>query len=311
MRRLIPTSFALGAVLLLAVSVCMVSVEAGSQPGNGHTPALPLKPNSVRFAVIGDSGSGDSAEYEVAQQMQRLQESTKFNFVIMVGDNLYGGSAPKDYEDRFARPFKPLLDGGVKFYASLGNHDNVNEVSYAPFNMNGNRYYTHIEGDVEFFVLDSNYMDGRQLEWLKSELQKSTSPWRIAFFHHPLYSSGKRHGSDTDLRAVLEPMFRQYGVNVVLSGHDHVYERVAPQNGIYYFVMGSSGQLRSGGLGSDSLRAAGFDTNQCFMVIEITGDEFYFRTVSRKGEIVDSGMYKRQQPQATGAQERGPGLPAQ
>lgn len=303
MRRLIFSSFALVAILLLAVSGCPVSLETGAQPQNGQATALPLKADSVRFAVIGDSGSGNTAEYEVAQQMQRLQASTKFNFVIMVGDNLYGGSAPKDYEERFAQPFKPLLDTGVKFYAALGNHDNTNEISYAPFNMNGNRYYTHQEGDVEFFVLDSNYMDGRQLEWLKAELQKSTSPWKIAYFHHPLYSSGKRHGSSTDLRAVLEPIFRQYGINVVLSGHDHVYERVAPQNGIYYFVMGSSGQLRSGGLANDSLRAAGFDTNQSFMVVEITGDEFYFQTVSRKGEIVDSGVYKRQ-TQAAPAGER-------
>ncbi len=310
MRRLILTSFALGTILLLAVSSYTVSLEAGSQPQNGQTTALPLKANSVRFAVIGDSGSGDAAEYDVGQQMLRLQESTKFSFVIMVGDNLYGGSAPKDYEDRFARPFKTLLDSGVKFYAALGNHDNTNEVSYAPFNMNGNRYYTHTEGDVEFFVLDSNYMDGRQLDWLKAELQKSTSPWKIAFFHHPLYSSGKRHGSDTDLRAVLEPIFRQYGINVVLSGHDHVYERVAPQNGIYYFVMGSSGQLRSGGLGRDSLRAAGFDTDQSFMVVEIAGDEFYFRTISRTGETVDSGVYQRQTQTAL-TSGRGPAPPSQ
>ena len=80
---------------------------------------LPLTPNSVRFAVIGDSGSGDSAEYQIGQQMAKMKQIARFDFVVMVGDNLYGGSAPGDYEQRFARPFKLLLDDGVKFYAAL------------------------------------------------------------------------------------------------------------------------------------------------------------------------------------------------
>jgi predicted phosphodiesterase len=291
MRRLTLTR------LLLAVLVFGASVQlqgGGPQSPISQAAGLPLKPDSVRFCAIGDSGSGDRAEYETAQQMQRFQQASKFTFVIMLGDNLYGGSAPSDYENRFAQPYKPLLDSGVKFYASLGNHDNVNETQYAPFNMNGNRYYTYMQGEVQFFVLDSNYMDGPQLDWLKRELAKSTASWKIAYFHHPLYSSGKRHGSDTDLRTVLEPVFVKYGMSVVFSGHDHVYERVVPQNGILYFVMGSSGQLRSGGLNSDGLRAAGFDATQSFLAVEVAGDELYFQAISRSGQTVDSGVFRRQ-----------------
>jgi hypothetical protein len=275
----------------------------------GTTVALPLRPNSVRFAVIGDSGTGNEAQYTLANEMVKVQQATDFGFVVMVGDNLYGGHSPSDYEKKFEIPYKPLLDKGVQFYASLGNHDNPNEISYAPFNMNGKRYYTFTKGSAEFFVLDSNYMDPGQLNWLRDELQKSNSEWKIAYFHHPLYSSGKRHGSDTDLRAVLEPMFIKYKVNLVLSGHDHIYERITPQNNIAYFVMGSSGQLRSNGIAKDAQEAAGFDTDRCFIVMEIAGNDLYFQAISRTGQVVDSGTVKRQ-PDAATAATKAPEVPA-
>jgi predicted phosphodiesterase len=288
--------------LLLAALLC-ASVQIQAEPGGGSKPngpaasRLPLGANSVRFAVIGDSGSGDRAEYEIAEQLNRIQRATNFNFVIMLGDNLLNGNnSPNDYETKFNRPYRPLLDNGVKFYASLGNHDNPNERAYAPFNMNGRRYYTFMQGEVEFFVLDSTYMDRVQLEWLRAELEKSTAPWKIAYFHHPIYSSARRHGSDTDLRTVLEPFFLKYGINVVLGGHDHVYERIVPQHGILYFVMGSSGALRSGDLANDSLKGAGFDSNQCFLVVEIAGDALYYQAISRSGQTVDSGVFKRPTP---------------
>ena len=269
---------------------------------------LPLRPDSVRFAVVGDNGSADSSEYQVGEQMQKAQQISKFNFVLMLGDNLYGGSSARDYQDRFERPYKTLLDQGVNFYASLGNHDDNNEISYAPFHMNGRRYYNYSQGNVEFFALDTNYLDGAQLDWLQQELQKSTAVWKVAFFHHPLYSSGKTHGSNRELRLTLEPLFEKYGVNVVLSGHDHVYDRVVPQNGILYFVVGSSGRLRSGDLRNDSLKAAGFDSDRCFMLVEIAGDEFYYQTISRTGQTVDSGVFKRQAQAAAITPEGAPAL---
>lgn len=258
-------------------------------------------PDSVRFAVIGDSGTGDSAQYDMGREMQTIHQTTDFGFVVMLGDNIYGGHSNNDFQKKFALPYKPLLDEGVNFYASLGNHDSTDEVSYAPFNMEGHRYYTFSKGSIQFFVLDSNFMNADQLTWLTNELQKSTAEWKIAYFHHPLYSDGKRHGSDTDLRAVLEPVFEQYGMNVVLSGHDHVYERVTPQNGILYFVLGSSGKLRDGGLRKAADEAAGFDQDRCFMVMQVAGNQLFFKTISRSGQIVDSGIAKRQAPAITAA----------
>ena len=260
----------------------------------GNQFKFPVKSNSVRFAAIGDMGTGGAAQYEVAQQMIAARQTFPFDFVIMLGDNIYGGSGPKDFQKKFELPYKPLLDAGVKFYASLGNHDSSKELSYAPFNMNGQSYYTFKKGNVRFFVLNSNYMDPTQLAWLDKQLHDAgNGDWKICYFHHPLYSSGKTHGSSVELRKLIEPLFVKYGVDAVFSGHDHVYERVKPQKGIYYFTEGSSGQLRNGDLARTNLTAKGFDTDRTFMLVEIAGDEMYFETLSRTGTEVDSGVLPR------------------
>ena len=255
---------------------------------------FPLKPDSVRFAAIGDMGTGKPPQYEIAQQMVKARQTFPFEFVIMLGDNIYGGSKPADFDRKFAVPYKPLIDAGVKFYASLGNHDNTNERFYKPFNMNGESYYTYKKGNVRFFVLNSNYMDPKQRAWLETQLKDAgKGDWKICYFHHPLYSSAKFHGPALDLRQLLEPLFIKYGVDVVLAGHDHVYERVHPQHGIYYFTEGASGSLRAGNLGHSSITDKGFDTDRSFMLIEIAGEEMYFQTISRTGAIVDSGVIHR------------------
>jgi len=255
---------------------------------------FPLKSGSVRFAAIGDMGSGEQPQYDVAQQMLKTRQTFPFEFVIMLGDNIYGGSKPADFDKKFAVPYKPLLDAGVTFYASLGNHDNTNERFYKYFNMNGESYYTYKKGNVRFFVLDSNYMDPKQSAWLETQLRDAgNSDWKICYFHHPLYSSGRFHGPATDLRQLLEPLFVKYGVDVVFAGHEHVYERVHPQQGIYYFTEGASGQLRKGNLARSPITDKGFDTDRSFMLIEIAGDDMYFQTTSRIGVTVDSGVIHR------------------
>jgi hypothetical protein len=263
--------------------------------------AFPLKQGSVRFAVIGDNGTGERPQYEVAAQMEKSRQSFPFTFVVMLGDNIYGSKGAAAMKKKFEDPYKALLDGGVKFYASLGNHDDPNERFYKPFNMNGQRYYSFKNGNTEFLALDSTYMDRQELDWLDQQLSGSRAAWKICFFHHPLYSHGKTHGSDVDLRTRIEPLFMKYGVNVVLSGHDHVYERLAPQHGINYFVMGSAGELRYHDLAPSADTAKGFDTDRAFMLVEIAGDEFWFETISRTGATVDSGVLMREKPKAATA----------
>jgi 3',5'-cyclic AMP phosphodiesterase CpdA len=258
---------------------------------------LPLEKGSTRFAVIGDSGTGDRQQYEIAQRMLGFQEQVNFDFVIMLGDNIYDGHSASDFARKFEQPYKPLLDRGVKFYASLGNHDDPNvERQYKPFNMNGQRYYKFKHGDVAFFVLDSNYMDPTQLTWIEQQLRDSGEKWKIAYFHHPLFNAGKHHGADVDLRAQLMPLFKRYGVNAVFSGHEHVYERIKPVNDIYFFVLGSSGKLMSHDFRSTADLDDSFDSDQTFMLVEIANDQLHFQVISRQGRTIDSGTYSRQAP---------------
>jgi len=255
---------------------------------------LPMKNGSVKFAVIGDTGTGDKHQLAVAKQLTATRAKFPFGFVVMVGDNIYGGNSARDYDRKFALPYKPLLDDGIKFYAALGNHDDPSERYYKPFNMNGERYYTFKPADgVRFFALYSNYMDEKQLKWLDDQLATSGSEWKIAFFHHPPYSSGETHGSDEALRTQLEPRFVKAGVNVVLTGHEHFYERVKPQKGIAYFITGSSAKLREGNIAPTELTAKGFDSGYTFMIVEVVGDDMYYQAITDTGKTIDSGTVHR------------------
>jgi len=255
--------------------------------------ALPNKSDSVKFAVIGDTGTGDKFQYAVAEQLKLAHDRFPYTFVIMMGDNLYGSERPQDFVKKFELPYKPLLDAKVEFYATLGNHDDPNQRYYKPFNMGGKRYYSFKKGNVRFFVLDTNYLDPEQTAWLEGELKASGSDWKIPYFHQPLYSSGM-HGSQVDLRNVLEPLFVKYNVNVVFAGHEHFYERIKPQKGIYYFTQGGGAKLRDGDIGDRGLTALGFDTDRSFTIVEIDGKEMYFQTIDRLGKTVDKGTIARQ-----------------
>ena len=274
-------------IALLAAAVTAVAVFGQSLV------SLPNRPDSVKFAAIGDNGTGERAQYEVGKQMLNAHAAFAFDLVIMLGDNMYGGQTPSDFLKKFEQPYAPLLVAGVKFQAALGNHDRSENVSYKPYNMNGERYYTYAKKNARFFVLDSTRMDPKQVEWIATSLQNAKEDWKICYFHHPLYSNASRHGSSVDLRFVLEPIFVKHGVDVVFSGHDHVYERLKPQKGITYFVSGSAGQLRQGNMRPREETAAYFDQDQTFMLVEIAGAEMHYQSISRTGKTVDSGVIRR------------------
>jgi hypothetical protein len=280
--------------LLLGLAAVVQALAFQQKPTATISAAPDLQPpigkDSVKFLVIGDSGTGDRAQMETGAQMWQAHSVFPYEFAIMLGDNLYGSERPQDFASKFERPYKPMLDANIPFYAALGNHDDPNQRFYKNFGMGGKRYYTYTKKDVRFFALDSNYMDKDQQRWLEEELSKSNSKWKIPYFHHPLYSSGAAHGSEVDLRAIIEPMFIKYGVNLVFAGHEHFYERLKPQHGIQYFTAGGSAKLRGGDIIANSaLTAKGFDTEQSFMVVEIDGDVMRFQTISRHGKRVDSG----------------------
>ena len=291
----------LSAAAILVLLLLVPGAKSDARPGvqSAAPPplalTLPNRNDSLRFAVLGDFGTGSRQQYELATQMKRVHEVFPYEFVTLVGDNLYGSERPQDFKKKFEVPYQPLLEAGVKFYASLGNHDAREQRYYKQFNMDGKLYYSFkAKQNVRFFALESTYMDPEQVAWLEKELKDSTEEWKIPYFHHPPYSSGDRHGSDQRLREVLEPLFLKYNVSVVFTGHDHFYERTKPQKGIVYFVCGSGGQLRKGNIDKGSgLTAAGNDTDQAFLAAEINGDELWFNAVTRAGKVIDSGAITR------------------
>ena len=287
-------------ILTILLTVSSVYGQSDSPRKNGKPRAdaaapakltLPNKDGSTRFVVIGDTGTGTSQQLELAQVMQRYRQTFPFEFVLLVGDNMYGSEKAADYKLKFENVYKPLLDQQIKFYAALGNHDDSNQRFYEFFNMEGQEYYRFKKGNASFYALNSNYMDKKQVDWLKEKLATDTATWKIAFFHHPPYSSGGKHGSDDKLRQVVEPIFLKHGVDVVFNGHEHFYERIKPQHGIYYFISGSGGKLRKGDVKDGSpLTDKAFDRDMSFMLLEIDDNQMHYQVVSRTGETVDSGI---------------------
>jgi hypothetical protein len=261
-------------------------------PVNGAASPLPMP--SLRggtiFALMGDSGSGDIPQKAVAQSMLTyFTTARRFPFVLMLGDNLYDD----DYTGEFSEPYKPLLDRGVSFYATLGNHDRDAEIHFKPFNMNDRDYYTFERGNVRFAVLNSNHAsDPAQIAWLDTVFAGADDRWRVCFFHHPLYSSGQHADESREvIRPALESVLIRNHVNVVFSGHEHEYERIAPQHGIRYFVSGG------GGRNLYTVRPSDFDevavSEHHFMVAEIAGDRLFFEAITPAQKVLDCGVIYR------------------
>ena len=304
--------------VLLSLLLAIVAVACGEPTSSLRVPVvqtlaiealspgaltLPNRATSVKFAVIGDSGRGTKPQHDIAKQMVAFREQLPYQFVIMLGDNLYEGpAAPEDYRVKFEEPYRELLDKGVKFYASLGNHDDPREVDYPAFNMKGQRYYSFappedllakIATRVEFFALDSTNLDRTQLRWLQEGLAKSHATWKVCFFHHPLYTSGRYRTASRWYRFLLEPILLEQDVDVAFSGHEHLYARTELQGGVQYFVSGGAGSLRKGDATPASYVARSFDTDYHFMLIEIDGRELHFQAISRTGQTIDAGtLYK-------------------
>jgi hypothetical protein len=253
----------------------------------------------IRFAVIGDFGTGEQPEADVAA----LVKSWSPEFIITTGDNNYpdGEAATIDenvgqFFHEFIVPYQGGYGGGAqenRFFPSLGNHDWYAEdaqpyLDY--FTLPGNeRYYNYVWGPVHFFVLDSdtNEPDGadinsKQAAWLQSQLAISESPWKIVYMHHPPYSSGL-HGSI----ARMQWPYASWGADVVISGHDHTYERIS-RDGITYFVNGLGG--RSKYLFFGPVDGSQFRYNQDYgaMLVEASETNIRFQFINRQGELIDA-----------------------
>ena len=283
-----------------------ISPTATLQPTKPNTPTLTPTPQPVRFAVIGDYGSGDSAEADVAKLILGWHP----DFIITTGDNNYPDGAADTIDKNVGKYFHAFIfpytgaygsgPDGNRFFPSLGNHD-----WHAPgaqpyldyFSLPGNeRYYDFVWGPVHFFALDSDEHEpdgfranSAQAAWLKQGLAASTSPWNIVYFHHAAYSSGSIHGSS---RWMQWP-FTEWGADAVLAGHEHLYERFFV-DGIPYFSNGSGG----GGLYDfeTPLPESKFRYNADYgaMLVTASGTELTFEFYSRVGHLID--QYKVSKP---------------
>ncbi len=260
---------------------------------------------TVIFAVMGDTGSGDEAQKAVADQMVKQRAKTPFEFVLMLGDNIYEKGEAEKIRSHFEEPYKELLAAGVQFYATLGNHDIIKglefQTNYKNFNMGGKRYYHFVrhapnskENLIEFFALDTNSLDDAQLSWLDQNLKASQAKWKIAFSHHSIYSSARMHSPYVKLRAQLEPLYVKYGVNAVFAGHSHCYERTKPQQGVQYFTEGASGEIKKRTLDrKNPYFAAGEDSVNSFLLVQATEDEMKVEAIAADGKLLDSHTLKR------------------
>lgn len=263
--------------------------------GTGRSHGTPVKHAGelTRFVVFGDSGSGREPQFELARRMEEARALTDFRFAVTTGDNIYPSGDIGTVASRFEKPYESLLRAGVAFYPALGNHDietNNGEDQIDYFGMPG-RWYSFRRGCVEFFVLDSNQSEllsfsFAQLQWLSETLSRATAPWKFVAMHHPLYSS-QREPSEYR-RLLLEPLFVQYGVDLVLAGHDHGYERIRPRRRVRYFVSGGGGaKVRPfKRLQYYSERA---ESVHHFMLFELGETQGWFQTIDVKGTVIDRG----------------------
>lgn len=293
-----------------------VSVFAAAAAGQPVLPSGPMTGDEVRFAVLGDPGGSNDGQAVIARQMFAVQQRSPFGLILFLGDNVYNSGSPRDFGREFTLPYRQFIENGTELRGVVGNHDAQGAaeggvlLQQLMFRMGPRPYYAFSSagGLVEFFGLDSNAFTRPdrspaardQLQWLDAALSRSKAKWKVAFFHHVVYSSAKKHGwnsSDQDemesVRSALEPLFVKYGVKVVLSGHDHVYERLKPQKGIRYFISGAGSQTRVGNLQTNSpYYDFGNDRELSFMLFSARPDAINYWTINAAGAVIDSGAVR-------------------
>ncbi len=245
----------------------------------------PSDPPVVRIAAAGDVGTGDRAEQETADAMAALP-GAPFDALLLLGDNVYPSGDPTRLPDTVFNPFRDVLRPGTALLGVLGNHDVSDGNARGQVHALGmpGRWYSWRSGPVEVFALDSTVPgNAEQLIWLRTALAQSTARWKIAALHHPPYSAGW-HGSARGVRAAFEPLFDRYGVQLVLAGHDHDYQRSVPIDGVTYVVSGAGAKTRP--TDRAAFTAVSWSTRH-FLDIEVWGDRIEVQAVAHDGLVYD------------------------
>ncbi len=230
--------------LAIALAAAIVAALALAVPAGAET----------RILAVGDVGQGGAAQERFGAAVRRFEEKNPADLLVTLGDNDYTDD-PAAFRANWKASFGWLGKAGVAVAGALGDHDVEGQDSgvfqYEILEMPG-PYYTRVVGDVEIFVLDgsssSGITDGAQRAWFEGALAHSTARWKVVVVHRPAYTCGRYRGS-VDVENVLVPLFERYGVQLVLSGDDHNYQRFEPSNGVTYIVDGA-GNSRLYGLES-------------------------------------------------------------
>lgn len=196
------------------------------------------RPPPVRLLAVGDFGVGGKRQRELGAAIRRFEARNPADYLVTLGDNDYTES-PAAFRVNWDESFGWAEGAGVEVAGVLGNHDVVVErgrYQYDTLNMSG-RYYRRAVRGVELYLLDSNSIDSRQTSWLRRSLSRSRARWKIAVLHHPPFNCGA-HGPHGQVFARWVPLFERYRVRLVLSGHDHNYQRFAPRRGVRYVIHG-------------------------------------------------------------------------
>ncbi len=252
----------------------------------------PASPPILRFISVADTGTGAEGQYAVAAAMTEYRRENPFNFAVLAGDNIYNNGEIEKINAVFEKPYQPLLQQGVKFYACLGNHDirtdnGDPQVKYPGFNMQG-RYYTFLRDPVQFFALDTNRNADwkNQLVWLEKELSQSTAPWKVVFGHHQIYSSGV-YGLNQPFIETLTPLFQKYGVQLYINGHEHSYERTRSIDGTTYLICGAGGGTRPVGRSEWTEYSA---SRLSFAAFDVYEDQMFVSSIGTDKRVFDRGV---------------------
>lgn len=242
----------------------------------------------VRLAAAGDVGTGGTAEKRTAEVMDSLEVGGEFAALLLLGDNVYPSGDASRLQSNVFDPFAAVLDGPTELVAALGNHDVQTDAGQPQIDALGlpGRWYTKTYGPVKVVVVDSTRAsDPDQLDWLQAELSVPTdATWTVVIQHHPPFSAGY-HGSHESSRLHLVTLYEAAGVDLVLSGHDHDYQQIKPQNGVTYVVSGAAAKLRKTGRAGFTVEAA---STYSFLEMDAYVDELVVRSVDHDGRIIDT-----------------------
>ena len=240
----------------------------------------------LRVAVVGDVGDSGPRLAATARAIDRLAGDDPFDVLLLLGDNVYPAGDPTRLPDVVFKPFAPVLKRGAALLAVLGNHDVLGghgDEQIAEFGMPGRWWATERSG-VLIVGLDSNRADDpEQGTWLERTLRESTATRKIVAVHHPPYSAGYQ-GSSRAVRAAFAPLFERYGVQLVLSGHDHDYQRSEVIGGVTYVVTGAAAGTRR--TGEADFTAVSFSWHS-YLELGVYPDRIVGRALNQDNRVAD------------------------